>query len=473
MATYQDSLEGFTFDTEARSNDETLPLLSRGKYNKGSLSVLCSARYSVCYVVFLGFVVSFMGRVNMSVAITAMVNSSYSSSYDAMNTSAEICPLPPDEINQTNVENNQGEFPWDAHTQELVLSAFFYGVPILMIPLGILCDRYSRASPWVYGLGILLSSICTLFTPLAAYSGVGTLFVVRFLGGLAESGTYPAIFSLMSRWSPVDDRSRLMAISFSGISVGQVLGPPISGIISSSTFLGGWPASFYLCGICGVLWFILWSVTVYDSPMSHPRISQQEREYILAKLHLPNKKRSLEQYPWKSILTSVPLLAATVGDFSLIWTLYLTTTNLPIFLTEALRFNVSKAGILSSLPYLILALCIIIGGVLADAILASDRVSLTTTRKIMSTLGYVGCNATLAITFLSLGVGFTGLSYSGVSLTPMEFAPPYSGLTSAVVNTVAAASGFIVPLVIGVYTRNQASKIYKLLFPHFSEQRSV
>ena len=37
---------------------------------------------------------------------------------------------------------------------------------------------------------------------------------------------------------------------------------------------------FYVFGSLGILWFFAWSVLVYDGPDVHPRISQEEREYL-------------------------------------------------------------------------------------------------------------------------------------------------------------------------------------------------
>ena len=34
-------------------------------------------------------------------------------------------------------------------------------------------------------------------------------------------------------------------------------------------------------GILGIVWFAFWVLLIYDSPTKHPRISQEEREYIV------------------------------------------------------------------------------------------------------------------------------------------------------------------------------------------------
>ena len=54
-----------------------------------------------------------------------------------------------------------------------VLSAFFYGYLITQIPGGYLASRFGGR--YVFGLGILLTSVLTLLTPLAAEIHIGAL----------------------------------------------------------------------------------------------------------------------------------------------------------------------------------------------------------------------------------------------------------------------------------------------------------
>ncbi|XP_071510804.1 sialin-like [Diadema antillarum] len=148
----------------------------------------------------------------------------------------------------------------------------------------------------------------------------------------------------MARWSPPDERSRLLAIAFAGLPAGQIIAPPVSGLISQSQFLGGWPSTFYLFGTMGIVWFVIWTLTVYDTPMSHPRMSAAEREFIVSGRKDDQRSHKSVSYPWKSFATSMPVYAFCVGDFGIMWTVYMATTNLPLYLTEALRFSVSKVS---------------------------------------------------------------------------------------------------------------------------------
>ena len=65
-----------------------------------------------------------------------------------------------------------------------VLGAFFYGYLITQIPGGWLAERYG--GKMVYGIGIVMTSVLTLFTPLAAETNVWLLVAVRIAEGFFE-----------------------------------------------------------------------------------------------------------------------------------------------------------------------------------------------------------------------------------------------------------------------------------------------
>ena len=74
---------------------------------------------------------------------------------------------------------NSGTFDWTTSQQATVLGAFYYGYTVTQIPAGILARRYG--GKLFFGLGILLSGIFTLLTPLASHLGVYWLIALRIL----------------------------------------------------------------------------------------------------------------------------------------------------------------------------------------------------------------------------------------------------------------------------------------------------
>ncbi len=66
---------------------------------------------------------------------------------------------------------------------------------------------------------------------------------------------------------------------------------PLSGFLCSLQFENGWPLSFYVPGIIGIIWLIGWIFLVFDSPAVHPRITEEEKHYILASTGVLKQKK--------------------------------------------------------------------------------------------------------------------------------------------------------------------------------------
>ena len=81
-----------------------------------------------------------------------------------------------------------GEFNWDGDRQGLVLGSFFYGYILTQVPGGYLGERYG--GKWLYGVGVLCTSVFTLLTPIAARIHVYVFLAVRILEGIGEVSTF-------------------------------------------------------------------------------------------------------------------------------------------------------------------------------------------------------------------------------------------------------------------------------------------
>lgn len=46
----------------------------------------------------------------------------------------------------------------------------------------------------------------------------------------------------------------------------------------------GWPSVFYVAGGLTLVWFVFWSFFVYNDPSEHPRITEEELNYIQSHL---------------------------------------------------------------------------------------------------------------------------------------------------------------------------------------------
>lgn len=144
------------------------------------------------------------------------------------------------------------------------------------------------------------------------------------------------------------------SIFFSGKSLGTVFATESTALLSSSWW--GWPSSFYLYGIMGLIWSIFMIIFGCNSPQEHKSISQAELEYITRGQTLTKKvyimkflgsgwKFLFQKIPWSRILKSVPTWSTWISHIGIVWTLRLSTTEFPTYINRVLGFDVASVCI--------------------------------------------------------------------------------------------------------------------------------
>jgi MFS transporter, ACS family, solute carrier family 17 (sodium-dependent inorganic phosphate cotransporter), other len=117
---------------------------------------------------------------------------------------------------------------------------------------------------------------------------------------------------MFSKWAPPFERSRMVVASFTGNYIGIVVSLPVSGILAQKF---GWESVFYVFGLIGCLWTVLWLFLVRQSPAADPWISTTERNYIESSLQSQTKNIHVP-VPWKAIFTSTAVWAIVAAQFS-------------------------------------------------------------------------------------------------------------------------------------------------------------
>jgi MFS transporter, ACS family, solute carrier family 17 (sodium-dependent inorganic phosphate cotransporter), other len=181
---------------------------------------------------------------------------------------------------------------------------------------------------------------------------------------------------LVSRWAPKDEKGKFVSALLGG-ALGNVITWVMLGPIIK-TF--GWQFGFYIPALITLVFVLLWYILVADSPADHARISKQEREHIEDSLgNSVTKSKSLP--PVASVLTSIPFYALLILHYGSLWGLYFLQTAAPMFMTEALKFDLSAAGNFSSLPPLARLLAGFGFGAIGDFIRRRDCMRVTVIRK--------------------------------------------------------------------------------------------
>lgn len=65
----------------------------------------------------------------------------------------------------------------------------------------------------------------------------------------------PAMNNILSKWVPLSERSRSLALVYSGMYLGSVTGLAFSPFLIHQL---GWPSVFYSFGSLGTVWFTIW-----------------------------------------------------------------------------------------------------------------------------------------------------------------------------------------------------------------------
>ena len=162
-------------------SDEGDPLLASSPSNppKG-----CLTRHVFALLSFMGFANVYAMRVNLSVAIVAMVNNT-AIAHNKSGDNSSSCPV----VGNITEIASDGPFDWGEREQGWLLGAFFYGYVATQIPGGRMAEKYG--GKMLYRVGVLITAVFTLLTPLAANTSIYFLVFVRIIAGLGEGVTFP------------------------------------------------------------------------------------------------------------------------------------------------------------------------------------------------------------------------------------------------------------------------------------------
>uniref|UniRef100_A0A2N9GKJ0 Major facilitator superfamily (MFS) profile domain-containing protein n=1 Tax=Fagus sylvatica TaxID=28930 RepID=A0A2N9GKJ0_FAGSY len=385
-------------------------------------------RWVIVLLCFTAFLLCNMDRVNMSIAILPMSK----------------------------------EFNWNSATVGLIQSSFFWGYLLTQIVGGIWADKIGGKQ--VLGFGVVWWSVATILTPIAARVGLPFLLVMRAFMGIGEGVAMPAMNNMLSKWIPVSERSRALALVYSGMYLGSVTGLAISPALIQNF---GWASVFYSFGSLGSIWFALWLSKAYSSPKEDPTLSAEEKRLILGG---SISKEPVSVIPWKLILSKAPVWALIISHFCHNWGTFILLTWMPTYYNqvldllsqyvEVLKFNLTESGLLCVLPWLTMAIFANIGGWIADT-LVSRGLSITTVHHAIDwvfgpgLLSYAaapcedtcygcamhGMQSVVVDTTPIRNLGSDAFSQSGLYSNHQDIGPRYSGVLLGLSNTAGVLAG--------------------------------
>ncbi len=339
----------------------------------------------------------------------------------------------------------QESLGWSETEKGFVLSSFFIGYMAAQIIGGILADKFGGKR--VLGASLILWSIFTILTPIAASLSFAALIIVRIGLGLGEAPLSPAALSLFGKWVPETERSRAVALYSSAAIAGTLFALLATGILVTQF---GWPSVFYVFGAIGLVYAIYWYTRIYETPSDHPNITAEEKELLKANEAPAGSKPDI---PWRKIASLPAIWALLVTFFCTSWSLYVFLSWMPSYFASVHSLNIMSAGIYTMAPWASMFIMMNVAGWIADKMIASGR-DITFVRKLMQTIGLVGSATFLLITryattpelallSLSGALGLLAFAYSGSAPNVLDIAPRFGGVVFGVMNTLGTLPGIV------------------------------
>ncbi|GBN14171.1 Putative inorganic phosphate cotransporter [Araneus ventricosus] len=428
---------------------------------KGDDDSILKCRYLVAFLEFFSlFQISFY-RIATSISIVTMVNNTAINSHEILSNNTISCPSNYSDETGYIIPENDGEFDWSPAIQGYIHGSGFMGYVIALMPGGILAETYGAKI--IVLSGLLLSTASHLLSPLAARSSSYLMITVQFLRGLGQ-GCIPAAQSVLStNWFPKSERGFLNSLIMTGYSFGAVTSGLLSGAMCSSSFFGGWPSVYYIYGTLGLFLCLCFYIFVFESPMCHPRISHAELVFILQD---QESDLSLKRppTPWKCILTSAPVYAVTYAIFGAFWVGAQCFSIQTIFLGTILHFSIQENGVFTAGPFAFQVVLSFIASWICKWLNSNNYVGVDKVRRgnnFLFCLGYslcilgvyyAGCHRVQSTVFSVAAMSFSGLTFSGCMIAPLDVAPNFAGTLMGFSYTIGSLSSFIFPVLVGVMT---------------------
>ncbi|UNC16533.1 MFS transporter (plasmid) [Acidiphilium multivorum] len=341
-----------------------------------------------------------------------------------------------------------------------ISGAFSVGYLLVALLSGPLVDRFGPKK--VLATAIIIWSLASALT-----SMVGTfamLLIVRILLGVGEGPGFPSASHATSRWLPKHERGLVLSL-IGGVGVaGSLLiaGPILSHLIAHV----GWRGMFITLGCVGLAWVCVWLIVFKDSPELHFAASAEERQYISAGQVAEEKRLGGAQFDSSKLFSNLTLWMVALGFFSWGYIFWGLMYWFPTYLGETYKLNLEAVGWFSVVPWGCGIVGSLIGGLVMDSVQKrTGKMRLTYVIMGFAVLLSGMCmipvflfhSLTIALVFISLGVGFGFVTAGFWWVGAIEAAPDQPGFAAGIVDACFGISGIVAPIIMGTIVQHTHS----------------
>ncbi|MDR5773211.1 MULTISPECIES: MFS transporter [unclassified Caballeronia] len=368
-------------------------------------------------LLFVGYVVAYLDRVNVGFAKLQMLNS--------------------------------------LHLSEAVYGLgaglFFVGYFFFEVPSNLLLHRIG-ARRWIARIMITWAALSMatawVSTPMQFYA-------VRFLLGVAEAGFFPGMVLYLTYWFPSHRRGKMIALLMAGNPVSGLIGGPASGwIMHSMSGVGGFEGWQWLFIIEAVPSIVLGFVILKhldDRVADATWLSEPEKRVILDEIAADTATQTHGSV--RAVFTSARVYLMCLILFGIVMGSYAIGFWQPTILRSTGIEDAFIIGLLTMIPYSVALIAMILTGKHADR--TRERRWHVALPALIAGAGFVLCalfGASSAISVAGLTLATAGV----ITALPMFWALPTAFLGGtgaaagiALINCTGNLAGFVSPAVIG------------------------
>jgi MFS transporter, ACS family, glucarate transporter len=382
------------------------------------MSSTAQKRWEVLIFIFLVSVVTYLDRINISIAGDALVL----------------------EYGLTRLQLGT------------IFGAFVLGYGLFQVPGGWLGDSFGYKRVLV--IALIWWSVTTSLT---AWAGRGWLralvglvpafLIVRFLIGVGEAATFPCGAGLIGQWFSEEKRAFASGFMIAGVGVGSALTPPLIALVMVHW---GWRSAFYVSSAIGLILALAFFLRV----PTFERESSLPNHYEQLALDVGVKQKN-SGFHWHQILKDRDVWLLTLSDFLNAYIAYIYFFWFYLYLVNVRGFSLLRGSYFATLPFLAMAVSSPVGGWLSDSLVES--IGKVRSRRLVAMGGLIpsallicwgasATNAYWAITALALAAGFLYLSLGCYWATAIEIHPTQSATVSGIMNAGANLGGALSPI---------------------------
>jgi ACS family hexuronate transporter-like MFS transporter len=255
------------------------------------------------------------------------------------------------------------EFGMSNVSYSRVVTTFLLGYTISQALSGKVLDRIGVRRGFMLFVGIW--TIASMLH--ATARNVIQLGIFRFILGIGEAGNWPGAAKAVAEWFPVRERAFGMSIFNGGSTIGAVVAPPVIAYVAL-TF--GWRYAFFIGAFLSLVLMTLWYF-FYQSPATHPNLSDEERALILSDQPATDAlvAGDISRRPWLSLFEYRQVWAVVAGRFfsDPIW--WFLIAWLPNYLKSERGFSLALIGLLAWVPFLFADIGNLTGGYVSSLLI--------------------------------------------------------------------------------------------------------